>query len=736
MTEVSIPQAIQFALQLHQNGRLAEAEAIYRQILALEPNNVDALHLLGLMAHQHGRHQAAIDSISRAIALHPGIPEHHINIASAHRALGQLPQAVEHLRAAIKLRPTNVLANHVLAVSLYEMGQLDEPEAIWRRLCELEPNVAAHPSNLGALLERKGRLDEALASNQRAIAIDPKYAPGHNNFGAVLGKLGRLPEAIAAHQKSVALRPDFADAWINLASTQQELGQLAPALEAAKRATELRPEDPTAFRILALVLEEHGRLDLAAQAFDRAIALLKQRTQGLSANDRSTDLDWLNRLQVMRAIMLPPVYGSLEELTTRRTQLISNLQVLHESGVRLHLGPELAPTLFSLAYQGHDDRAISESYTRLIVPAKPGPTANSRSATKKIHVALISRFFREHTIGRLYRGLVANLNRDEFTVTVFSVGDPQDSVARFMKEHADQYVPLAPLLGPAQNAVAAAAPDILFFTDIGMDPVTFSLAFTRLAPVQCVTWGHPVTTAIPTVDYFISSPLLDPPGNESHYTEKLIRLPELAAYYYRPQLTARKTRHDFGLPEDATLYGCLQMLWKFHPDFDQPIADILRRDPRGRLLLIRGLNQNWDNLLMDRFRRSMPDVADRIIWLPRQSYTDFLALTALCDVMLDPIHFGGGNTTYEALAFDVPVITLPSPFLRGRLTLAMYRMMGLDDCVADSVEVYADRAVAIATDSHRRQAIREKISQRSPVLFENEAALRNLEEFFRKVAHR
>src|SRR4051794_35667185 len=109
------------------------------------------------------------------------------------------------------------------------------------------------------------------------------------------------------------------------------------------------------------------------------------------------------------------------------------------------------------------------------------------------------------------------------------------------------------------------------------------------------------------------------------------------------------------------------------------LADILRADPSGLLVLIHGQSRTMDDTLLERFRRSMPDVADRVRFAPRQDRAGYLALNATFDVMLDTIHFGGGNTSYEAFALGVPIITLPSPFLRGRITYAQYKMMGIED---------------------------------------------------------
>jgi predicted O-linked N-acetylglucosamine transferase (SPINDLY family) len=249
-----------------------------------------------------------------------------------------------------------------------------------------------------------------------------------------------------------------------------------------------------------------------------------------------------------------------------------------------------------------------------------------------------------------------------------------------------------------------------------------------------VTWGHPVTSGIPAVDHFISSESLETPGSESQYTEHLVRLKSLAVYYYRPKLTAApKTRADFGLDENVTLYGCLQMLWKFHPNFDPILGEILRRDPKGQVLIVSGLTKAWDEELIERFKKAIPDVADRIRFLPRQSYGNFLALTNLCDMMLDPPTFGGGNTTYEALAFGVPVITLPSQFLRGRISKALYDQMGVQDFVAASPENYIEIATRLGLDRTALREARQRILDTCGVLFESATGVRELEGFFRSV---
>jgi protein O-GlcNAc transferase len=323
-------------------------------------------------------------------------------------------------------------------------------------------------------------------------------------------------------------------------------------------------------------------------------------------------------------------------------------------------------------------------------------------------------------------------------VTVLTAGPPQqDEMAEFIRQHADRALRLPKDLEDARRLIAELKLDVLFYTDIGMDPTTYTLAFSRLAPVQCVTWGHPLTTGIDTIDYFISSELLESEDAEQHYTETLVRLPSLPIYYYRPSPPAPlKDRAYFGLSEASHLYACPQSLFKFHPEFDEILGGILRADPLGNIILIHGKSRHWDELLMKRFSATIPDVVDRIHFVPPQPREDFINLNAVVDVLLDPVHFGGGNTTYEGLAMGTPVVTLPSRFLRGRITLALYKQMGVLDCVAANAAEYVKLAVKLGTDAEYRASMRAKILAANEMLFENAEGVRELEQFFQQAVAR
>jgi predicted O-linked N-acetylglucosamine transferase (SPINDLY family) len=422
-------------------------------------------------------------------------------------------------------------------------------------------------------------------------------------------------------------------------------------------------------------------------------------------------------------------------MQAHRRHLIATLSQLSECQLQLQ-DPvkEMGGPMFYLAYQGCNDRDVQQQIARLYQRAYPAaahipplPPPHPGKPT----IGFISAHFCNHTIGKLTHGIIANLARDLFRVVVFSIGDRQDEMARRLRRHADEFVVLPKNLAFSRETVLQHHVDVLVYPDIGMEPVTYFLAMSRLAPVQCVTWGHPMTTGLSTMDYFISSTDLEPDDADEHYTETLVRLSSPPTYYRRPTRPTRlQERADFGFQVDDHLYLCPQSLFKFHPDFDTTLAAILRRDPQGRLVLLEGNSRHWATLLMERFRTTMPDVVSRVRFLPRQDHVGFFSLLALCDVMLDTVHFGGGNTTYEGLAMGVPVVALVGAFMRSRVTYALYKKMGVMDCVASTLEEYADIAVRLGTDKNYRATVAATILAHNHVLYEDITVVRELEQFF------
>ena len=265
-----------------------------------------------------------------------------------------------------------------------------------------------------------------------------------------------------------------------------------------------------------------------------------------------------------------------------------------------------------------------------------------------------------------------------------------------------------------------------------MESLTYFLAFARLARVQCVTLGHPVTSGIPTIDYFLScgSPRACGRRRTLHGASRSVC--QLAALFIRTadHRNPPLSRGNFPLPCDTRWYVCHQTLFKIHPDFDRIIGEILRRDPKGIAVFFTGQQPDWTSLLQERLRVSLSDHTSRVYFLPRMPYEEYLGFLRLADVLIDSVHFSAGTTTYHALALGVPLVTLPGAFARGRGTAAVYRRIGVFDCIAQSPEDYVRRAVMIAKDRSLRDSIGATLRDRVGMLFSNRAAHQEMEAFF------
>ena len=269
-----------------------------------------------------------------------------------------------------------------------------------------------------------------------------------------------------------------------------------------------------------------------------------------------------------------------------------------------------------------------------------------------------------------------------------------------------------------------------------MDQDTWQMAALRLAPIQCTSWGHPITSGLPSIDYFLSSDLMELPDAAEHYSEKLVRLPNLSIHYSLPSVEpVRLTRKEFGLAEDAVIYFCPQSLQKYLPQNDALLAEIARRVPLAKFVFLANGPAAVSRFSMDRLQREFAQAGlpgdDHLVLIRPLNSEQFQAMSHIADVLLDTPDWSGCNSTLELLAHGLPVVTLPGEFMRGRHTLAILRMMGMDELIAATPEAYVDLAVRLGTDPVWRKEVRARISASYSRVCHDLTAVRGLEKFLK-----
>jgi protein O-GlcNAc transferase len=647
-------------------------------------------------------------------------------LAAAEAALksGQRDEARRHYDKLAKSKAPPEESARLGAIA-HALGLAEDAVRHMQRAAASRPKDPALQGNLGALLQAAGRLDEARTHLERAIKLKPDFASAHYNLGIVHAGLGDPNAAAASYLRAIAIEPRHAGAHLNLANLLGEAKQYEDAVKHYRLSLAARPQ-PTSWINLGNTLKEQGYWRESGQAYAQALKL--------GAGDGA---------RLKAAAQLPLVPESEAEIEAARTDFAQRIAALAQSGLRIaDPSREVGSTHFALAYQGGDDKDLALAMARLLLQSCPGLDAvadHCRAPSRHdgpLRVGICSRFLRDHSIGRLMLNLIQHMaTTGRYALHVFTFAQRPDAVWNEISGHAVEALNMPLDLAAARREIAARRLDVLLYPDIGMEPMSYFLGFARLAPVQCVTWGHPVTTGIPNIDYFLSCDAAEPEDGEQHYSENLVRLGGLPMSYRRPKRPdPPKTRADFGLPDDARIYFCAQNLFKIHPQLDALFARILDADPLGRLLLLHGNDPHWAELLLQRYRAVMPQHMDRVVVLPRQSHDGYMSLLALSDVSLDSLPFSGGNTTYQALAMGTPVVTLPGRFLRGRLSLAIYAKAGVLDLVAENEDDYVRLAVRAATERAWCSDVMGRIEAAAGVIYDDREYLEDVERFLARVA--
>jgi predicted O-linked N-acetylglucosamine transferase (SPINDLY family) len=568
-----------------------------------------------------------------------------------------------------------------------------------------------------------GAADEKRMSQ---TAQNSAQAAALHSLGLQYFEQGRYNEAIAHFRSALALQPDSLRCELDLAVALHKALCFADAATHYRNALAIEPNAYEVRFSLGNVLAEDGRMEEARVQFE-----IVNRQMPSDA------------VRVRLALLLPVIYRSHDDLVANRLRQQRQFDELAQSVLHIDESAiEGLDTNFYLAYQGFDDRHMQVQLANIYARACPSllwvaphcrRLPSFQPGSRPLRIGFVSRHLRFHSVGLAVQGLITSLSPGRFWTAAFGNAVAGDSVSEIIRNSVDQYVELPAHTPAARELLASYELDLLIFPDIGMDPVTYFLGFARLAPVQCVMWGHSSTTGIANMDYFISHADVETQGADVHYSEALVRIgrPTFPALAQPAMPASPMARRDFGLPEDATLYVCPQSLFKLHPDFDPLAREILRRDPRGRLVLIAGMQPHWTELLKQRFEDTLEECADRVIFLKRMGNPDhFRGMIAACDVMLDSIHVGGGITSLDGFSAGTPIVTFPGTMMRTRFTAAWCRLLEVEECIADSAEQYVALALRLAQDGEFRVSIRNRIRNNRHRLFDDESSVQEFEDFF------
>jgi protein O-GlcNAc transferase len=745
--------------------RLEEALASYARVISLRPDHADAFYNRGIALMRLNRLEEALASYDRVIALRPNYVRAYNNRGNAFQAMKRFEEALASYDQAIALDPDYADALYNRGIVLQALRRLEEALASYDRVIALTPSYAETFNNRGTALGELERLDDALASFDRAIALKPNYAEAFSNRGNALRTLDRFEEALTSFDRAIAIKPDSAEAFTNRGNALQELRRYQEALASYEQAIALRPNHAEAYYNRALALQQFERFEEALASYDKAIALkpdyaeaLNNRGHLLKDEGRQAEAvisfkralalkpDYADAIFALCMAQLPILYENEPQIAARRAAYRESLEALRDAIDRRRIPREWANAVgstqpFFLAYQGHNDRDLASLYGSLMcrIMAEryaPAALAPPPRPDERIRLGIVSGFFWQHSVWKIpVRGWLSQIDRRRFKIFGYHTGVKEDAATKEAASFCDRFVQGPLSIDRWRKVILEDAPHALIHPDIGMNAVSARLAAQRLAAVQCNSWGHPDTSGFPTIDYYLSSELMEPPDGQDHYTERLMLLPNLSIYYEPPEShPVSLGRADLGLRPHATIFWCGQSLFKYLPQFDEVFPRIAREAGDCQFAFIRyQQGTHLDELFFRRLERAFANVglkaADYCAFLPRLSPHRFVAAVGQCDVVLDSIGWSGCNSTLEGLHHDLPIVTMTGSLMRGRHTMAILKKMEVEETITETADGYVSTAVRLARDLPWRRAIKDKISRNKHRLYRDASCISALETF-------
>ncbi|WP_297172923.1 hypothetical protein [Thermomonas sp.] len=700
--------------------------------------------------------------------------------AAAKAGVPEPPSEASGTREDSASAPTNAKAWHAAALASLQAGATAGAKAAWI-------SALTFPIDDLALLD-------AIAQGLRGLDCDPlAYADtvrcihGQDESSAwQTACLAALRQdwkaALPALQNALDDRPASSRRACNLAYALRQLGQEARGqclIAAAAHASGNYRQAADAFgtappeavqtpEYLALAIDALRRVGEETQALR-----LAESAAALGRCDDAARLQWANALTdlhrneealaVLRAgaaetghwklklqseLHLPQVPASCEEINLadaracRTIQTLETMELPRDAAALADLYSALEPN-FYLGYRDTPNVEAIQRFGRFVsrvatarFPQYSRPPPRRRRNGDRLRIGYTTPYFTNHTITRHFGGWLERADRHAFEIHMFPLAAHRDEMLAYLSAQVDHVHPAASELEAIAQTIRAADLDLLMYLSIGMDPLSMQLGALHLAPVQCVGWGHPISTGLDALDYFISVDAMEPADGNCHYNERLVTLPGTGlAIAHPPAPENPKTRAEFGLPEHGLVFLSVQSPFKYLPQYDGLYARIASKLPQATFVFVEGDMPAWTRTFRTRIHASFEAAGlppeKHLHFLPQLSFDSWLSLLRCGDVALDTLDFSGGQTSYDALSCDLPIVTLPGRMMRGRQTCGMLKHIGVEDTIASDSEDYVRIAVRLGQDRAWRDDISRRIRENKHKLFNDPHPVRALEAFYR-----
>lgn len=652
------------AMALEQQGQPDQALRHYELAIALMPELARAHFNRGTILLDRGDAQEALEAFTKAKQYKPDSAGVYFNLGAAYARLGHHEAAAAAYNQALYLRPDFAEAEMALGAVLEEQGREEEAVRRYRRALEIEPGYAAAQDKLAYSLLRLDQFNEAAACFRQILARDPENVNALNSFGLILNLKGEFHEAVSQYRLAVKIKPDFLAAHGNLGNVLMDMHKFSDAAQSYHRVLELNPNSADAYNNLGSAFKDLGDLGKALASYRKAMTLKP-------------------------------------ELLVAHSNLLMVQNYLSEQS------PEALV---------EEARRFGETASHLAPPAEP--LNNSPTPDKCLRIGFVSADLSAHPVGYFVESILAALATEtsgRLELFAYSNSSQSDDVTARIKSHLQDWYPVHDQSDAAlAQRIRDDRIDILIDLSGHTGGNRLPVFARKPAPVQISWLGYFATTGLPAIDYLIADPWTLPPELESHFTEKILRLPETRLCFTAPTLELN-TAPLPALANGYVTFACFNALPKMNEAVVTLWARILHSVPGSRLHLMASQLNEVSNrqTTLERFRAHGIEPNRLLIQepVPRSKY---LQTYQHVDIALDPFPYTGGTTTAESLWMGVPVLTLAGNTFLSRQGVGLLMNTGLPEWIASDADDYVQRAMRHAGDLQNLSKLRAGL--RSQVL--------------------
>ena len=720
----------QNGLELLQNGNIDGADLLLAKSHGLDPKNIDTLNLLGIRQYEQQNYPEAIRILSQANRLSGDSAETLSNLGLAHIALEGFHQALEFFDLAIAINSTTPEIHNNRGNALKGLLRIHESLKAYEKALQLRPNYAEAISNIGVIFLEQKDLAQAVEYFQKAINLNPHLSTALNSLGNAFTELGQFESAFEMFERALQINPRYLDAYLNFGNSLKKAKEYDAAIKCFQHAIGLSPAHAKTYYLLAEVFYDIGDIASAKINLEKSVQLNPQ------------DIEAQFSLTISQ---IPKVAIDIEELERTRKGLNEQLTILsgpHADNQNLEkLLRSISRHPFYLAYQENDNRMPLTQFGNICIKvAQPiqelieYENTLKKQINRKIQVGIVSHYFSNHPVWHaITKGWLMQLDQTLFDIHIFNTNGIEDQETDLAKAKAKSYINSRHSAIEIALLIREKNLDVLLFPEVGMDTTTKALSCLRIAAVQVVSWGHPESTGLASIDYFLSADDFEQPTSQNNYSEELIQLPKLGTYFELENIQAKDINLDnLGIDRELPVLLCAGSPSKYSPENDCIFIDIAKRLGKCQFIFFNfqpELTSIFKNRVFKAFRETDLNPEHFIRFIPFLKKEEFYGLLHQSDLYLDTLGFSGFNTAMQAIACDLPIVTKEGKFMRGKLASAILCNLQLDSLVAKTNEEYINIAVNLIQNNQLLKSYKTKIAQSKLSVFENLEPIRALEQF-------